>query len=398
MNRPTFVRRFFMMTSKLHYHIYTSTAELPYNWDQVAVSNAFLQTPYLRVLEQSAPSNMACFFIGIYEDELLIGVALAQYLDVQKLHSFGKQLGTIQSFVRNFALRQFASHVLFIGNNMITGQNGYALSKNISYQEISRLLRAMADELVVYFKKKGISIHVVSFKDFYEDCTEALRRFDFKTLFNFTVQPNMILNLRPEWKTKEDYNAALTKKYRDQFKRAQKKFEGINYKALKYEDLLHYEEQLYALYHHVAINAPFNTFFLAKNHFSTFKKQVGERFQLFGYFYEDKLIGFHTLLLNGTTLETYFLGYDAAIQKEKMVYLNMLYNMIAFGIENQLERIIFGRTAMEIKSSIGSLPIPMYGFMYHTQPIINRFIPKLFKNLQPPAPFELRHPFKTPHE
>ena len=208
----------------------------------------------------------------------------------------------------------------------------------------------------------------------------------------------MILNLCPEWKTKEDYSAALTKKYRDQFKRAQKKIQGINCIALEYEEILHFEEQLYALYHHVAINAPFNTFFLAKNHFSTFKKQVGDRFLLFGYFYEDKLIGFHTLLLNGTTLETYFLGYDAAIQKEKMVYLNMLYNMIAFGIENQLERIIFGRTAMEIKSSIGALPIPMYGFMYHTQPIINRFVPKFFKNLQPPAPFELRHPFKTPHE
>jgi hypothetical protein len=90
------------------------------------------------------------------------------------------------------------------------------------------------------------------------------------------------------------------------------------------EEILLQEEHIYELYHHVAKNAPFNTFFLAKNHFSTFKKQCGDRFKLVGYFLDEKLVGFHTLLLNGKVLETYFLGYDDQIQKEKMLYLNML--------------------------------------------------------------------------
>jgi hypothetical protein len=381
--------------SDLHFTLYTSLDSLPASWDTVAHDNAFLQTPYLRVLEESAPTNMRCFFIGIYEKETLIGVALAQYLDISKLYSFGERQHCIKTKVRNFAFRRLARHVLFIGNTMITGQNGYTFVKPLAPEDLSSLLRDMADELMAHFKKQGTRIHLVSFKDFYTEESQALGSSGFRSLFHFSVQPNMIFRLHPSWQNRQDYVADLQKKYRDQYKRAQKKGEGIACCEMDLSMIQTYEEEMYALYHHVALNAPFNTFFLAKNHFYVFKKQCGDRFKVFGYFLGDKLIGFHTLLLNGQTLETYFLGYDAAHQKERMLYLNMLYRMTAFGIENQFPRIIFGRTALEIKSSIGAEPIPMFGFMRHTQPLVQKVLPRLFENLEPPTRWEQRHPFKN---
>ena len=106
------------------------------------------------------------------------------------------------------------------------------------------------------------------------------------------------------------------------------------------------------------------------------------------------LIGFHTILLNENTLETYFLGYDEEHQKEHMLYLNMLYNMTEFGIEHQFKKIIFGRTALEIKSSIGAEPIDMTGFIFHTNPLINFLMPKIFSKLEPNVSWQQRHPFK----
>lgn len=381
--------------SDLHFTLYTTIDSLPATWDTVAHDNAFLQTPYLRVLEESAPTNMRCFFIGIYEKEHLIGVALAQYLDISKLYSFGERQHCMKTKVRNFAFRRLARHVLFVGNTMITGQNGYTFIKPLAPEDLSRLLRSMADALMGHFKQEGIRIHLVSFKDFYTEDSQALGTRAFRSLFHFSVQPNMIFRLLPSWQNMHDYVADLQKKYRDQYKRAQKKAEGIVCSEMDLSMIQTYEEEMYALYHHVALNAPFNTFFLAKNHFYVFKKQCGDRFKVFGYFLEDKLIGFHTLLLNGQTLETYFLGYDAAHQKERMLYLNMLYRMTAFGIENQFQRIIFGRTALEIKSSIGAEPVPMFGFMQHNQPWVQKLLPRLFKNLEPPIRWEQRHPFKT---
>ena len=376
------------------FKIYSSTAQLPDTWDKVAHANVFLQTHYLKVLEDSAPTNMQCFYIGIFEKTELIGVALAQYLNLNKLESFGERDRCMKTYIRNFVFKNFASHVLFLGNNMITGQNGYEFTKAIDFKDIGDLLLDCANALTKYFKDQKIKIHIVSFKDFYQHCAEELKKHQFSNIYEFNTQPNMIFELQKKWQNHEDYIAAFSKKYRDQYKRSHKKALEITTQDLSLEEILRQEERINELYHHVAKNAPFNTFFLAKNHFSTFKKQCGERFKLVGYYLEGKLVGFHTLLLNGTVLETYFLGYDDQVQKEKMLYLNMLYNMTKFGIENRYEKIIFGRTALEIKSSIGAEPIMMSGFIYHTNKWVNKLMSKIFPQLEPTLVWQQRHPFK----
>lgn len=384
----------FYALEKITIKIFETSKDLPENWNTVAAENHFLQLPYLNVLELSAPTNMQCFYIGIYENTKLIGVSLAQYLDLNKLESFGERDNFFKTFFRNFIFRNFASHTLFIGNNMITGQNSFTFNKKISFENISYLLTQCSQELIQYFKQKGIKIHLVSFKDFYQDCAVEFKKFAFKNIYEFNTQPNMIFDLPSAWSTKEDYYNAFSKKYRDQYKRAHKKFEGILVKELEVDEVLFHENRINELYHHVAKNAPFNTFFLAENHFSTFKKQCGDGFKIFGYFLEEKLIGFHSVLLNDNILETYFLGYDDQVQKEKMLYLNMLYNMTEFGITHQFKKIIFGRTALEIKSSIGATPTKMTGFIFHNNKILNTFLGKIFRNLEPETVWQQRHPFK----
>ena len=78
----------------------------------------------------------------------------------------------------------------------------------------------------------------------------------------------MIFNLPTSWKTESDYVAAFSKKYRDQFKRAHKKIEGVQLKELDLQDVIHYEERLYALYHYVAKNAPLILFPSQKSFFN----------------------------------------------------------------------------------------------------------------------------------
>jgi hypothetical protein len=379
---------------KITTKIFDKIQDLPENWNTVAAENHFLQLPYLKVLELSAPTNMQCFYIGFYENAELIGVSLAQYLDLNKLESFGERDNCLKTYIRNFIFRNFASHTLFIGNNMITGQNSFTFNRNISFQEVSNVMMQSSQELVAYFKQKGIKIHLVSFKDFYQDCAKAFKNHAFENVYEFNTQPNMIFDLSSSWLAIEDYYNSFSKKYRDQYKRAHKKFEGISVKELDVDEVVFHETRINELYHHVAKNAPFNTFFLAENHFSTFKRQCGNGFKIFGYFLEDKLIGFHSVLLNDTVLETYFLGYDDQVQKEKMLYLNMLYNMTEFGITHQFKKIIFGRTALEIKSSIGATPVMMSGFIYHRNKLVNKFLGKIFKNLEPETVWQQRHPFK----
>lgn len=374
--------------------IYNNTSELPLNWDEVAVSNSFLQTSYLKVLEDAAPINMQCFYIGVFEESQLIGVMLAQYINVSKLESFGDRDRCLKTAFRNFIFKNFASHVLFLGNNMITGQNGFVFSKHMDFDSIGDIMKKCSKELTQYFRNKKIQIHLITFKDFYQKCAQPLKLNSFKNFYEFNTQPNMIFTLKSNWNNEADYVNELLKKYRDQFKRARKKLDGVEVKELSLEEVILHENRIYELYYYVAKNAPFNTFFLKGNHFTVFKKQCGNRFKIFGYFLEGKLVGFHTILINGKVLETYFLGYDSNVQKDKMLYLNMLYNMTMYGIENHFEQIIFGRTALEIKSSIGASPVMMSGFIYHTNSFINKLMPYIFNKLEPNTNWQERHPFK----
>ena len=181
---------------------------------------------------------------------------------------------------------------------------------------------------------------------------------------------------------------------RDRYKRARKKAIDIEKRKLNYEEILNNEGLIYDLYFHVAKNAPFNTFFLSKNHFSNFKFILKDHFLFYGYFVDQKMIGFNTLIKNGNAMETYFLGFDDSVQKNKMLYLNMLYDMIAYSINKGFKEIVFARTALEIKSSVGAKPQKMYGFIEHSNALINLFMPKIFPFLEPNVVWQERNPFK----
>ena len=377
------------MTTKYTYQIVSESQYLPKGWDSIAQANIFLSTKYLQVLESAAPTNMKCQFIGIFNQEELIGIALAQFIDLSHLETYGERDKKLKTWVRNYLFSQFSSKLLFIGNNMLSGQNAFAVKDQTTIPEIIKTLKQATFDINQHSKN-----HLTSFKDFMPSDLPNFDQAVFKKDLKFTSQPNMIFEINPLWNQEDDYVNALTKKYRDQYKRSRNKASGIEKKKLMLEDIEDQQEIIYDLYLHVAENAPFNTFYLPKNHFYMLKEKLKDDFMLYGYFIDGKLIGFNTLIKNGKSLDTYFLGYDEKIQKEKMLYLNMLYDMIECGISLKFEKIIFGRTALEIKSSVGAIDIPMFGFMRHSQPLINQFLGRIFNYLEPVTTWKRRNPFK----
>ena len=204
----------------------------------------------------------------------------------------------------------------------------------------------------------------------------------------------MLLKIPSHWNHFDDYLNDLSAKYRARFKRAVKKLGDISVKELELEDIQLHSKRLYDLYKNVSNNAPFNTFILHEQHFYQLKKELQNNFKVFGYYLNEELIGFHTLILNHQQLETYFLGYDETHQHSNQLYLNMLYQMLRFGIDHRFETIVYARTAMEIKSSVGSKAIPMSMYLKHTNSFINVALKGLFKVMNPSSNWEERHPFK----
>lgn len=382
------------MNSNYSFQIYSTAKDLPTTWDKLANNNIFLSRDYLKILEKAAPINMECHFIGLFDNEVLVGLAISQFINLSKVQSFGERDNCLKTKIRSFVFKNLSSNVLVIGNNMLTGQNGHCFSAELPTNEGLLLLENAANELHKILIKKNIKTHLTIFKDFSESEIQNFKLSQFKSYFEFSTQPNMIFQIRDTWNTFEDYIDNKNKKYRDQYKRARKKADSISKRKLSLEEIKRYNSRIQSLYLNVANNAPFNTFYLPENHFEFFKKTLHDKFLFYGYFIEEELIGFNTLIKNGNDIDTYFLGYDENYQREKMLYLNMLYDMIGYSINKGFKRIIFARTALEIKSSVGAKPFKMYGLIKHSNPIINLILPKVFGYFEPKTEWQERNPFK----
>ncbi len=382
------------MTSVYSYKIYTSVSELPENWNETTGNNIFLSKEYLRILEDSAPENMQCHFIGLFNNHELSGIALSQFLNLSDVTSFGERDNCFKTKIRTFVFKNFSSNVLFIGNNMLTGQNAYNFNENLPVSQGLLLLNKVNTELKNKLEKKGTRVHLTVFKDFSANEIVHFRIPEFNSFFEFTTQPNMVFDIRETWHSFDDYIADLTKKYRDQYKRARKKAEGIVKRKMSLDEIVINNDRIHELYMDVAKNAPFNTFYLPEKHFEALKKSLKDHFLFYGYFVDEKLIGFNTLIKNGDAIDTYFLGYDENHQREKMLYLNMLYDMVGYSINKKYRHLIFARTALEIKSSVGAKPVQMFGIIKHSNSFINFFISKIFKYLEPEMIWQERNPFK----
>ncbi|MCD1117701.1 peptidogalycan biosysnthesis protein [Chryseobacterium turcicum] len=372
------------------FKIFNSTTELPEDWNsRIGQQNIMLSEEYFRVLEESKPVNMNCCFVGFFSDKKLVGGALFQYLSFIEHKSFQK--GEVLCNIRNFLTRQLSKDVMILGNNMLTGQNGFYFdTAEIPTDTAIPLLNEASKSVSRVLGKTSLIIY----KDYQKSFLKNFEDEKLKSFYRFSVQPNMILNIKQEWSSFENYSNDLSKKYRARLKSAKKKIKGIQRLELNIESIKKHQNEMNVLYQNVAENAPFNTFFLTQNHFESMKRNLQENFRVFGYFFNEKLIGFFTLILNNNDIDTYFLGYKKEIQKEKQVYLNMLFDMIEFGISNQFKRIVFGRTALEIKSTIGAEPVDIFGLIKHNNKAINPFMEKIFTSLNPKIEWIQRKPFK----
>ncbi|WP_406685302.1 GNAT family N-acetyltransferase [Seonamhaeicola sp. MEBiC1930] len=384
----------------IEHKIYRKVSEIPSEWDALSINDVFLKTPFLAGLEASSPSNITSYYVGIFKSNNLIGKVVIQrvqmYLDDvfrRTSNSFLKQIG--KQLVSNFV----RGNALVVGNLMHTGQHGiYFDDTAISQDDFLNTIQSAIEDLTIEIKEKfNKKIRIIVFKDYFEADTihKSTSYFRSQNLYKIQVQPNMIFNVSDNWETPENYISDFNKKYRRRYKTARKKSADLVCKELSKDYLEAHSKDLFRLYETVSDNARVNSFKLDENHFLSLKQSLKENFKVFGYFLKNELVGFYSVILNHDKLETYFLGYNKELQNKYQMYLNMLFNMACFGIENNFKTIVYARTAMEIKSSIGAKPYNMNVYLTHTNNFIaNTIMRCVVKYMNPIRKWEERHPFK----
>ena len=392
-------------SSGISVSVFRTVEEIPQeNWAFAALQpNHFLQKEYLSVVEKNPPLRMKFCYFFFYKDKAPIGIAIGQiqYFKADKsINNDEKKNGpcfftTFFRFLKGLVSSKVEFNILVNGSLLLTGENGsYFDSKAIKDENEMSLIDKALDFGLDAFEKSGEKLSGTLIKDFPEENLTHARQLIKLGHNEFTVQPSMLMDIRPDWKTFDDYLSALHSKYRVRVRRALKKAKAIEKREFDVDMIQQNLAQIHQLYLNIAANSGFNMVNLNDTYLLGLKKQFPERFRLIGYYLEDELIGYFTTFLNGDELEAHFLGFEPKHNHNLQIYLNMLYDMVKIGIDSGAKLIVFARTAMAIKSSVGAVAHEMYCYMRHRNSFPNKFIKPILKYLRPEADWEPRHPFK----
>jgi len=384
----------------IDFKIYNTVADFPNSWDALPNHDVFLKQPFLRALEDSCPKNITPYYVGVFKADKLVGIAIIQRVELYFDDVFRKEYtNSFKRFAKGIVAKVIRGNLLVVGNLMHTGQHSlFFLVEDITYNEyLNTVYKALIRLKLDIKNKHNKKIRLIAFKDYFELDTihDNISFFNDNGLYKVQVQPNMLLPIQNSWSTLDDYILAFTKKYKKRYNTARRKSKAVNKLELSIEEVRQNEKKLFELYKNVSDSAGVNSFVLNEHHFLKLKEELKEYFKVIGYFLNGELIGFYTLILNEEDLETYFLGYHPKYQYKHQLYLNMLYDMAGFAVENKYKTVVYARTAMEIKSSVGAEAHRMHIYMKHTNNFISNTILKLVvKYMNPTRKWVKRNPFK----
>ena len=220
--------------------------------------------------------------------------------------------------------------VLFCGNVFLSGEYGTFLKDG---EDKIETFKAIADG-VKHLSKITKKLSAIFVKDFEKESlyiTNHLKSYNYTAMH---VEPNMIITLKPEWHSFDDYINTLKSKYRVKANRADTKSKSLKAQFFTVEDIQTHEKQLQELYQNTINNADFNAQILNLDTYIHLKKAYHEKFIVKGYFLDGKLVGFLSAMQNETHLDAHFIGIDYSNNKEFAIYPRILNDYVKLGIEN----------------------------------------------------------------
>ncbi len=383
---------------------YHSAQQIPVaEWNDATNSNnVFTSLPYLLALEQAGTTGLVHRYAIIKHKKKSVGVMCFQLLDV----AARSVDGLINFEDKGWLLKKLSTHInrlLFSGKNgkpnyivccgsfLASGEHGISFSsKENQHLIISSIPKAIAHLKNEIEKTANVCAWVV--KDFF-DISYADHLLTENKFINVPMDSEMIFYPQTGWKNFNDYINALSAKYRLRANNVLKKIKGLEIKQLTEKEIEAHITQLETLYNNVQQKAIVRLVRVNAQYFIQLKKQLAEQFYVTAFFKEGKMIAFISGLVYKGFHEAHFIGIDYTYNKALQLYQNILYRFIQDAVEKKSCCLYFGRTAMEIKSTVGARAYPLYTYVKLNNPFLNKMMHHFSHRLKAEEWIE-RRPFK----
>ena len=365
-------------------------------WSQLhPIAGAFLCLDYLNALENAHDDGLEIRLAMFYQGAEPLGIAafqIAHFATSEDAYSnvFLNCINAVARCIRG----KHVHNILISGNAFATGEHGFSFQPEVDNATIAFCLHQAMEEIAKQEQKKGRRICAMVTKDFYPETVgvaDELERFRFK---KFQVDHNMVMPVLSEWNSFDDYMDSLNTKFRTKAKAALKRSSNLRVVDAAESDILHHAEAMQRLYENVYMKADFRLGKLQSKALAELLKRIPNQFFVRQYFLNDELVGFMTAMRCGNVMEAHVIGIDYDTNREQGVYQRILYDYVELAIRLKCTRIVYGRTAAEIKSTVGAFPVNLTCSIKHRRIISNTLLSMII-NYVKPSEYPQRDPLKA---
>ncbi len=312
------------------FKVYQNANKLPDIWDEIVAKNRdgeniFLKKQMLEKLEKFNPCGQ------LYHLNLEHKIVLVSYQ--LKLN--------VLTFTRNYCLKVPTN---IIGLPISVAKTGYSVCNEGNIDVLEGYIKSL----------RGLYIILNS-----------------DDIFNLT-QGNTLPTCKMDinWDSFEEYLLSMRSHYGYRVKKALRRFSDILVEEL--EDNSLFDKDMYELYEDVYEHSSEK---LEKQSIDFFKEFPAKiiKFSICG-----ETIAFVQLLEDKDELIFLFGGFKYSMNKKYDLYMNMLLQIISYGINKKdIKLIDFGQTAEETKLKIGAKQHSKYLYIHHRNSIINGLLSKV---------------------
>lgn len=369
-------------------------------WQQLnCIDNLYLNPKYLSAIAKNHPQIEFAYLVLVDEDEKAIAFTTIQIIDfyldsvqnelqsmVERIKCIGRKIGLVSE--------KKPFRILTSGNTFVSGEHGIFIKDNQNKQQLIKEFAKAIIHFVNSDKKRQKTINVFMLKDFVKESLHITNELHDLRYYSFNVDPNMVMEIDVDWQSFDDYLASMKTKFRVKAKKAMELSQPLEVVEVSVENFDKYLPRMTELYKSVSSSAGFNLGEFNLPTYKTLKENLGDDYIVKAYFLKDKMVGFLSAMVNKNSLDAHFVGIDYKFNRKYAVYQRMLYDYINIAIATQRSLINFGRTASEIKSSVGAVPQDLTIYLRHKQSIPNAIIKPFLSRIQP-TPFRQSSPFKA---
>ena len=384
----------------LKFNLFNSIKEI--KQDISFSSTIFLKQEYLISLEEAAPSGLSFKYVVIEKRGIPIGLFYFQVINLsskdigQIIHfePYSKLMSGISMMIQNilFGVKKDKPHFLLIcGNMCLSGEFGIA-SANDQQGHVIGALPDVISEVTHELDKVGkVIAHII--KDFPQENDPVKSLVKGRKYNSLVMDPIMKMEIRSGWSSMEDYLKDLSAKYRQRYNQAFKKLQDCTIKDLNLQEMIKEQERLDQLYKAVQEKSPIQLIKPDATYLISLKKHLKDKMVFKAIYHEGKIVAFLSGINAVDHYEAHHIGIDYHYNKSHSLYLNILYLYIGLAIDSKARTLSFGRTALEMKTTVGGIPIQYDAYIKLSSGMLN----SLIKHLLPEKPDQNwipRNPFR----